>query len=80
MALSDIRDPSVTLAQLYAVRDDLLTGKVQNYSLGDRNITLFNLKDLEDIIRQYENAVAAGAGPIIADLSGIVNQPPFPNG
>lgn len=80
MALSDIRDPSVTLKQLYAARDDLISGKVQNYSLGDRNITLLDMRELETMIRQYENAVAAGAGPVVADLSGIVGQPPFPQG
>ena len=74
-----LRSADATLQQLYTVRDDLLTGKVQSYQMGDRNITLFNLTELEAIIRNYENIVMASQ-PIVADLSGVPNFTPFPNG
>lgn len=64
-----IRNPQQTLDQLYAVRDDLLTGKLQNYTIGDRTINLFNLKDLDLIIQHWESAVTANQ-PIISDNRG----------
>lgn len=70
-------DPQVTLNRLYAARTDLLNGKLQNYSLGDRSITLFNLTELDDIIKRYESRLA-GIIPIQADLSGIAHAPGFP--
>jgi hypothetical protein len=58
------------------VRDDLLAGKVQSYSLGDRSITLQNLQELESIIQQYEAVVVASeSGPVLADMSGPANWP-----
>ena len=73
-----IRSAQTTLDQLYAVRDDLLTGKVASYSIGDRNITLQNITELEAIIQQYEAIVVAQEnGPIVADMSGPANQPQF---
>jgi len=64
------------LDQLYAVRDDLLAGKVASYSLGDRSITLQNITELETIIQQYEAVVVASeSGPVLADMSGPANQP-----
>ena len=70
-----IRSAQSVLDQLYAVRDDLLSGKVASYSIGDRNITLQNLTELETIIQQYEAAVvAAEHGPVIADMSGWANN------
>jgi len=75
-----IRNPQTTLDQLYTVRDDLLTGKIQSYRIGDRDITLFNLKDLEQIIQRYESVVVAGT-PIYADLADWnIGSPMFPNG
>ena len=69
-----IRSAQTTLDQLYAVRDDLLTGKVASYSIGDRNITLQNLSELETIIQQYEAVVVASeSGPVLADMSGPAN-------
>jgi hypothetical protein len=71
-----IRSAQTTLDQLYAVRDDLLTGKVASYSIGDRNITLQNLQELESIIQQYEAVVVASeSGPVLADMSGPANWP-----
>jgi len=64
-----IRSTQSVLDQLYAVRDDLLTGKVASYSMGDRTITLQNMQDLERIIQNYESAVLAQGGVIKADLS-----------
>lgn len=73
-----IRSAQTTLDQLYAVRDDLLTGKVASYSIGDRNITLQNITELETIIQQYESVVVAKEnGPIIADQSGLAGVPAF---
>lgn len=74
-----IRSAQSVLDQYYAVRDDLLSGKLQSYQIGDRNITLFNIKDLDKLIQIYESAVVANT-PIYADLSGITGLPPFPNG
>ena len=71
-----IRSAQSVLDQLYAVRDDLLAGKVQSYSLGDRSITLQNLSELETIIQQYEAVVVASeSGPVLADMSGPANWP-----
>jgi hypothetical protein len=70
-----IRSAQTTLDQLYAVRDDLLTGKVASYSIGDRNITLQNLSELEGIIQQYEAIVVRQEnGVVLADMSGPSNQ------
>jgi hypothetical protein len=69
-----IRSAQTTLDQLYAVREDLLLGKLQSYSIGDRNITLFNIQELEQIIRNYEAVVVASeSGPVLADMSGPAN-------
>jgi hypothetical protein len=69
-----IRSAQSVLNQLYAVRDDLLTGKVASYSIGDKNITLQNLQDLETIIQHYESVVVASEnGPVVADMSGLAN-------
>jgi len=77
-----IRTAQSVLDQLYAVRDDLLSGKVASYSLGDRSITLQNLGELEKIIQQYETVVVASTtGIVVADMSGAANtqllSPPF---
>ena len=77
--MAGLQDPQVTLDLLYAARNDLYSGKVQNYALGDRNITLLNLTDLEKVISKYENIVAAKT-PIFADMSGIAHVPMFPEG
>jgi hypothetical protein len=70
-----IRSAQTTLDQLYAVRDDLLTGKVASYSIGDRNITLQNITELETIIQHYESVVVASeSGPVLADMSGPANS------
>jgi hypothetical protein len=74
-----LQDPNSTLTLLYGVRNDLLTGKLQSYSIGDRTITLVNLDSLEKIITKYEGIVAA-ATPIYADLSGIAHQSPWGEG
>lgn len=74
-----IRSAQTTLDQLYAVREDLILGKLQSYSIGDRNITLFNLTELETIIRQYEAVVVASeTGPVLADMSGPANMSGVP--
>lgn len=71
-----IRSAQSVLDQLYTVRDDLLSGKVASYSIGDRNITLQNLTELETIIRQYETVVLSSEnGVVLADMSGVTNQP-----
>jgi len=62
-----IRNAQTTLDQYYTVRDDLLTGKIQSYMIGDRQITLINMKDLDKMIQYYESAVTANS-PIVADL------------
>ena len=70
-----IQSAQTTLNQLYEVRTNLLLGKVASYSIGDRNITLQNLSELEKIIQQYEAAVVASeTGPVLADMSGPSNQ------
>lgn len=72
-----IRTAQTTLDQLYAVRDDLLTGKIASYSIGDRSVTLQNLRELEEIIQQYEAIVVAqDHGPALADMSGQANAGP----
>ena len=69
-----IRSAQSVLDQLYTVRDDLLSGKVASYSIGDRNITLQNLTELETIIQQYEAVVVASeSGVVLADMSGPAN-------
>jgi hypothetical protein len=74
-----IRSAQTTLDQLYAVREDLLLGKLQSYSIGDRNITLFNIQELEQIIRNYEAVVVASeSGPVLADMSGPANMSGVP--
>ena len=74
-----IRSAQTTLDQLYAVREDLLLGKVASYSIGDRNITLQNLSELETIIQQYEAVVVASeSGPVLADMSGPANMSGVP--
>lgn len=74
-----IESPQVTLDLLYAARRDLLSGKLANYQLGDRSITLLNLNDLQTIIERYESVILGGT-PIYADLSGFANTPPWPQG
>ena len=70
-----IRSAQTTLDELYAVRADLLAGKVASYSIGDRNITLQNLTELEKVIQQYEAIVEATEhGPTLADMSGPANN------
>ena len=77
--LGSIRDPNVTLQQYYTLRDDLLTGKVQSYTIGDRTITLLDMDVLDQLIRRYEMAVASSQAAY-ADMSWPVHQPPFPEG
>lgn len=77
--IGGIRDPQTTLQQYYTLRDDLITGKVASYSLGDRQITLQDLPEIEGIIHLYENVVAS-AQPIYTDISGVVHNPPWPEG
>jgi len=64
-----IRNLQATLDLYTAVQEDLLTGKIQSYTIGDRTITLQNMKDLEMIIQRLESALISGT-PIYADLSG----------
>jgi hypothetical protein len=69
-----IRSAQSVLNQYYAVRDDLLAGKIASYSIGDKNITLQNMQDLEEIIQQYEAVVVASeTGVVLADLTGAAN-------
>lgn len=71
-----IRTPQTTLDQLYAVWDDLMSGKVQSYSIGDKNITLQNMNDLKLLIeRQEAVVVATESGVVLADMSGPASQP-----
>ena len=77
--MAGVRDPQTTLDQLYTVRDDLLTGKLQAYTIGDRSITLLNMTELDKMISKYENLVLAKI-PVHADLSGIAHLPQFPEG
>ena len=74
-----IRNLQTTLDQYVAVQNDLLTGKVASYTIGDRTFTLQNLKDLEQIIQRFESAIVAST-PIFADLSNFQNTTPWPNG
>ena len=62
-----IRNAQSQLDALYAAYDDLIAGKLQSYQMGDRQITLFNIKDLQKIIWIMESAVTANQ-PIVADL------------
>ena len=65
-----IRSANTYLQQLYLIRDKLLRNEIQSYSIGERNFTLFNLTELEKIIRDVECAVVAEEnGNIYADLS-----------
>jgi hypothetical protein len=58
------------------VRTDLLTGKVASYSLGDKNITLQNMADLDLIIQRLEAVVvSAESGPILPFMGGAANAP-----
>lgn len=75
--MSGIRDPNTTLQQLYAAFDDLISGKLQSYTLGDRTITLFNLDELRKVIAIYEAAVMEAGGPVRADLRQF--NPPVDN-
>lgn len=77
--MAGLQDPQALLDLLYAARADLLSGKTQSYSMGDRSFTLLNLSDLEKVIAKYENIVAARQ-PIFADLGGINHLPFFPEG
>jgi hypothetical protein len=71
-----IRSAQSVLDQYYTVRDDLLAGRIASYSIGDRNITLQNMTELETIIQQYEAVVVASeSGPVLADMSGPANWP-----
>lgn len=74
-----LQDPQVTLDLLYAARNDLLSGKVQSYSIGDRNITLLDMTALDKLISKYENIISSGT-PVQADLGGMVHMPFFPEG
>jgi len=69
-----IRSAQTTLDQLYAAREDLLTGKLASYSIGDRNITLLDLDVLNKAIAEMEAVVVASeSGPVLADMSGPAN-------
>jgi hypothetical protein len=74
-----IRSAQSVLDQYYTVRDDLLAGRIASYSIGDRNITLQNMTELETIIQQYEAVVVASeSGPVLADMSGPANMSGVP--
>jgi hypothetical protein len=64
-----IRSAQTYLEQLYRVRDKLLRNEIQSYSIGDRNFSLFNLQELNEIINQVENAVVSQT-QIVADMGG----------
>ena len=69
-----IRSAQSVLNQYYAVRDDLLSGKLASYSLGDRNVTLLDMEALNTAIAQMEAVVVASeTGPVVADMSGLAN-------
>lgn len=72
-----LENPQETLDLLYAARRDLLSGKLQQYTIGDRTITLFNLNELSNQIRIQENIVAS-ATPVFADMSGVAHVGRFP--
>ena len=74
-----IRNLQSTLDLYINLQNDLLTGKVASYTIGDRTFTLQNMKDLETIIQRLESATVAGTA-IYADLSVPINNPPWPNG
>lgn len=69
-----IRNLQATLDKYVAVQDDLLSGKIQSYTIGDRTITLQNMTELEKIIQSFESAVVS-ATPIVADMGGINGFP-----
>jgi hypothetical protein len=70
-----IRSAQSVLDQYYAVRDDLLSGKLASYSIGDRNVTLLDMSALESVIQQYEAIVVRQEnGVVLADMSGPSNQ------
>jgi hypothetical protein len=73
-----IRNAQATLDMYVEVQNDLLTGKIASYTIGDRTITLQNMKELEEIIQRLENVIIAGI-PIIADMGGISGFPPSCN-
>ena len=69
-----IRSAQSVLNQYYAVRDDLLSGKLASYSLGDRNVTLLDMEALNTAIAQMEAVVVASeTGPVLADMGGLAN-------
>jgi hypothetical protein len=57
-----IRSPQIELDQLYIVRDDLYSGKLASYTLGDKTVSLLDMKALNDRIAQVENMVTAETG------------------
>lgn len=67
-----IRTADSVLQQYYALRDDLISGKVASYTIGDRTFTLQDMPQIEKIIQYYESASTAGQ-PIYHDMSGACN-------
>ncbi len=72
-----IRTTDSVLQQYYALRDDLLGGKVSAYTIGDRQFTLQDLPEIEKVIQYYESAATANQA-IYADMSGGCGSP-YPN-
>jgi hypothetical protein len=71
-----IQSAQSVLNLYYAVRTDLLTGKIASYSIGDKNITLQDMSELERIIQYYESAVVcAENGIIVAGMGGASDVP-----
>ena len=71
-----IRSAQSQLDQLYTVWDDLISGKVASYSIGDKNITLQNISDLRAIIKELEACVVASeTGPVLPYMGGNANAP-----
>jgi hypothetical protein len=74
-----LENPNTTLQRFYAMRSNLQEGKIQSYTIGDRTVTLVDMRALDDLITKYENIVASGTA-VFADLSGTAHLPPWPEG
>jgi hypothetical protein len=77
--MATLQDPQQTLNNLYALRDDIITGKVKSMGMGDVNYNLPSLDEVQKQIQIYESLVTAGT-PIVSDIHGIVGVPPWPQG
>ena len=58
-SMATIRNLQSTLNLYIDVQNDLLTGKIACYQIGDRTVSLQNMRELENIIQALESAATA---------------------